>query len=116
MAKLSLHIDDKVDTQFRNAVAMNLGMKKGNLTMAIEEAMTYWILQKSRRMKKETKPRRRIIQKVVAKNEKKLVRVTKKAWPEEERALGDIRSGKTEMVFQSPDELLAELKGLENEP
>jgi hypothetical protein len=38
------------------------------------------------------------------------------AWPEEVEALGKIQSGKTRMVTQSADEMIAELKEIENEP
>jgi len=43
MGKVNLAIDDKVDKKFRDAVAKKKGMKKGNLTDAVEEAMLLWI-------------------------------------------------------------------------
>lgn len=43
MARINLVIDDDLDEQFRNEVAKRLGMKKGNIKIAIEEAMIEWI-------------------------------------------------------------------------
>ena len=45
MARINLVIDDELDEQFRNEVAKRLGMKKGNLKTAIEEAIKMWIKQ-----------------------------------------------------------------------
>jgi hypothetical protein len=38
------------------------------------------------------------------------------AWPEEEEAMINIKEGKVETEIQSADDLIAELKELENEP
>ena len=43
MARINLVIDDELDKQFRNEVNRRLGMKKGNIKIAIEEAMKKWI-------------------------------------------------------------------------
>jgi len=43
MGKLNLVISDELDGKFRLEIAKRLGMKKGNLTKAIEEAMEMWI-------------------------------------------------------------------------
>ena len=43
MARINLVIDDELDEQFRNEVAKRLGMKKGNIKTAIEDAMKRWI-------------------------------------------------------------------------
>jgi hypothetical protein len=43
MARINLVIDDELDEQFRNEVAKRLGMKKGNLKIAIEDAIKVWI-------------------------------------------------------------------------
>ena len=43
MARINLVIDDELDEQFRNEVAKRLGMKKGNIKEAIEEALRTWI-------------------------------------------------------------------------
>ena len=43
MGKMNLDIDDKVDKKFRDSVYKKKGMKKGNLTDSVEEAMLLWI-------------------------------------------------------------------------
>jgi len=48
MGKLNLIISDKLDKKFRQEVARRLGMKKGNLTKAVEEAIELWIRQSER--------------------------------------------------------------------
>lgn len=92
MARLNLNIDDKLDTQFRDMVYKTMGWREGNIITALEEAIVIWLEAK----------------KVILKNAE--------PWPEEEQALKDIKTGKTQMVTQKSEELLAELKGLENEP
>ena len=46
MARINLVIDDELDEQFRREVAKRLGMKKGNLKIAIEQAFHLWIDKK----------------------------------------------------------------------
>lgn len=46
MARINLVIDDDLDEQFRGEVAKRLGMKKGNIKVAIEESMRDWINKK----------------------------------------------------------------------
>jgi len=46
MGKINLAIDDSIDEKFRVAVAKKKGMRKGNLTEAMEEAMKLWISKK----------------------------------------------------------------------
>ena len=46
MGKINLAIDDNIDEKFRVAVAKKKGMRKGNLTEAMEEAMKLWISKK----------------------------------------------------------------------
>jgi len=41
--KLTVLIKDDLDEQFRNAVFQCKGMRKGNITKAVEEAMLMWI-------------------------------------------------------------------------
>ena len=89
--RLDLNIHDELETKFRDAVYKTMGMKRGNLTTALEEAIMVWL--KSKGMETDDK-----------------------VWPEEEKALEDIKRGKTQMVTQKSDEFLAELKELENEP
>jgi hypothetical protein len=43
MGRLNLTVKDEVETRFREAVFKKRGMKKGNLTQSIEEAMLMWI-------------------------------------------------------------------------
>lgn len=43
MVRISLDIDDALDKRFRDEVNNRLGMKKGNLKIAIEEALKLWI-------------------------------------------------------------------------
>jgi hypothetical protein len=43
MARFDLTIDDKLDQQFRDMIYKKYGMKKGNLRIALEEAIRLWI-------------------------------------------------------------------------
>jgi len=43
MGKLNIKIRKEVDTKFREEVFKRKGMKKGNLTESVEEAMLLWI-------------------------------------------------------------------------
>lgn len=43
MARIILTIDDELDKQFRNEVNRRFGMKKGNIKVAIEDALKKWI-------------------------------------------------------------------------
>lgn len=47
VARIILTIDDDLDKQFRNEVNARLGMKKGNIKTAVEEAIKLWINQKA---------------------------------------------------------------------
>ena len=47
MAQMSIVIDDDLDSKFREAIVKRLGMKKGNIKIAIEEAINLWINQKT---------------------------------------------------------------------
>ncbi len=42
MGQLNMKISEDVDQKFRNAVARKKGMKKGNLSIAVEEALLKW--------------------------------------------------------------------------
>jgi hypothetical protein len=81
MARLTLNIDDKLDTQFRDMVYKTMGWREDNLITALEEAIAIWIEAK----------------KVMLKNSE--------PWPEEEQALKDIRAGKTQMVMLNSEDL-----------
>lgn len=43
MARMNFVLDDKLDEEFRKAVSERLGMKKGNIQIAVEEALRDWI-------------------------------------------------------------------------
>lgn len=43
MGKLNIKLKDTIDEKFRREVFRRKGMKKGNLTKAVEEAMILWI-------------------------------------------------------------------------
>jgi len=43
MGKLNVKIKDKIDHRFREVVFKRKGMKKGNLTEAVEEAILMWV-------------------------------------------------------------------------
>ncbi len=46
MGQISLFIDDDLDKRFRDEVNRRIGMKKGNIKKALEEAIQLWIDQK----------------------------------------------------------------------
>lgn len=45
-ARLYLTINEDLERKFREEVAKRLGMKKGNLQVAIEEAIKLWLKYK----------------------------------------------------------------------
>lgn len=47
-ARLYLTIHEELDRKFRDEIARRLGMKKGNLQIAIEEAIQLWLRSKKR--------------------------------------------------------------------
>ena len=47
MGQISVVIDEDLDAKFRAAIAQKLGLKKGNIKIAIEEAIQLWIDQKT---------------------------------------------------------------------
>lgn len=49
MARLDLNIDGKLDVQFRDMVYKTMGMKRGNLGIALEEAIKIWLSSKKSR-------------------------------------------------------------------
>ena len=46
MARINIVISDDIDQKFRKTVADRLGLKKGNIKIAVEEALTDWIKRK----------------------------------------------------------------------
>jgi len=43
MGKINVIVDDKIEKKFRDTVFKRKGMKKGNLTDSVEEAMLLWV-------------------------------------------------------------------------
>ena len=43
MGRIVVELDEELEKAFRDEVAKRLGMKKGNIKIAIEEAMQNWI-------------------------------------------------------------------------
>ena len=43
MGKINIALDDNVEEKFRKAVYQRMGMKKGNISKALEEAIEHWI-------------------------------------------------------------------------
>lgn len=43
MGKINIALDDAVEEKFRKAVYQRMGMKKGNISKALEEAIDVWI-------------------------------------------------------------------------
>ena len=48
MGKINIVLNDNTEERFRKAVADNKGMKKGNISIALEEAIELWIEQQVR--------------------------------------------------------------------
>ena len=46
MPYINVPINDDLDKRFRNEVNKRLGMKKGNIKIAVEEALDMWIGKK----------------------------------------------------------------------
>ena len=46
MGKMNIVLDDKLEERFRKAVFDNKGMKKGNISEALEEAVDLWIKER----------------------------------------------------------------------
>ena len=55
MAKLNVVIKDDTEDRFRKAVSEFLGLKKGNISKAVEEAIILWIVDRESRSKGKTK-------------------------------------------------------------
>jgi len=47
MGRIVVELDEELETAFRNEVAKRLGMKRGNIKIAIENAIRAWISTKS---------------------------------------------------------------------
>jgi len=59
MTTLNIEIDDQLNEKFREEVFRRMGMKKGNIKKAIEEAISMWIdFQKKKGVKQQKKARK----------------------------------------------------------
>jgi len=56
MGKLNIKVREDIDTKFRRAVFRRKGMKKGNITNAVEEAMLLWISAPSKPSEEKGEP------------------------------------------------------------
>ncbi|MGB8035408.1 MAG: hypothetical protein WCF03_16470 [Nitrososphaeraceae archaeon] len=45
---MNIVLNDNTEERFRKAVANNKGLKKGNISIALEEAIELWIEQQAR--------------------------------------------------------------------
>ena len=55
MGRIDAIISDDLETEFRKEVSMSLGMKKGNLSLALEEAMKQWIVMRRSKRREAAK-------------------------------------------------------------
>jgi hypothetical protein len=49
MGKMNIILSDDTEDRFRKAVSSSKGMKKGNISIAIEEAIDLWIEEQKRK-------------------------------------------------------------------
>ncbi len=50
MGRIDIIIDNDLERKFRDEVVRRLGFKKGNISIAIEDAITDWMGKKSGKM------------------------------------------------------------------
>ena len=53
MGKINISIKDETEQRFRRAIADYMGVKKGNISKALEEAINLWIENVSERRRKK---------------------------------------------------------------
>jgi len=53
MGKLNITISDELEERFRKATADSLGFKRGNLQIAIQEALEDWIRRQAKQKKEK---------------------------------------------------------------
>ena len=51
MGRITLTLDDALDKRLRRVVSESLGFKKGNLQVAVEEALEEWIKKHAKKEK-----------------------------------------------------------------
>ncbi len=55
MGRMDIILPDELEEDFRKAVAVKLGLKKGNVSIAVEQAIKEWLSNKDIKLKKESK-------------------------------------------------------------
>jgi len=58
MAKMNIVLTNETDEKFRRAVSEFKGMKKGNISLALEEAIELWIQEQIRKKGKQNDARK----------------------------------------------------------
>lgn len=48
MARITITLNDELDKKLRETVSGTLGFKKGNLQIAVEEALNQWIMKQAK--------------------------------------------------------------------
>jgi len=51
LGRINITLNHDLDKRFRQAIAETIGFKKGNLQVAVEEALEDWIKKHSKRSK-----------------------------------------------------------------
>jgi hypothetical protein len=55
MGRIQVVLDDKTETELRDVIYRTKGMKKGNISDAIEEAIGLWIQEQRKQIEKSEK-------------------------------------------------------------
>ena len=55
MTRMNVVIDDKLEERFRKTIADTKGLRKGNISEALEEAIEAWIEERARELVKSGK-------------------------------------------------------------
>jgi hypothetical protein len=53
MGKMNIVIEDDIEERFRRTVANSKGFRKGNISIALQEAMELWIKEQTRHKSKD---------------------------------------------------------------
>ncbi len=49
--KMTVIVDEELEKKFKEAVFKDKGMKRGNISLSLEEALEMWIKEKSKRQR-----------------------------------------------------------------